>query len=231
MSDVPTPDYAGAYQDLHRRVSALLSDRRDADLEKVAPATPAWRVRDVVAHMTGVCDDLMNGNMGGVGSDEWTAAHVAKRRDLPFADVLAEWTERTPTVISQMRDLPIDAWGQMCADAATHEQDMRGALGEAGGRDCGAIVIGVDWGFDRIDERLTNEGKGSLTVNLDGTSREVGSGDPSASLRASRFEIARAMTGRRSRTQMEAFEWDGAFDPDELVLATFFHPPERDLVE
>jgi hypothetical protein len=59
----------------------------------------------------------------------------------------------------------------------------------------------------------------------------IGSGAPSAILRASRFELLRAMTGRRSQAQVRAFAWEGQADPERLLLAPFFQPPADDLVE
>jgi Mycothiol maleylpyruvate isomerase N-terminal domain len=67
-------DYAGAYRELRDRVTELVRANDDSRLDVIAPATPAWRVRDVVAHLAGVCDDVTHGNMDGVASDEWTGA-------------------------------------------------------------------------------------------------------------------------------------------------------------
>lgn len=228
--DVAVIDYAGPYAELHERLTDLLRTRPAPDVERVAPTTPKWRVRDVVAHLTGVCDDIVNGNMNGVASDAWTATQVEKRRDLPFDDVLTEWSEQVPAVTAQMRDVPIDAWGQMLADAATHEQDVRGALDAPGGRDCSALAVGLDWGIGTLGPKLTGKGK-TLRVEHEAGKSETGSGDAVVTLRVTRFELARAMTGRRSRAQMRAYDADGPFDPDDLLLATFFTPPEADLVE
>jgi hypothetical protein len=38
---------------------------------------------------------------------------------------------------------------------------------------------------------------------------------------ASRFELLRAMTGRRSLDQMRAYGWEGAPSPERLVLPIF----------
>ena len=37
---------------------------RAAALDVPAPATPEWRVRDVLAHMVGVADDIVNASFG-----------------------------------------------------------------------------------------------------------------------------------------------------------------------
>jgi len=225
-----SPDYAAAYSDLRARLIELVRDRAETELTTVAPATPEWRVRDVVAHLVGVCDDVGNGNMEGIASDDWTSVQVVKRRDQRFAEVLAEWEERAPGVEELMRSAPVDAWGQMLADAATHEQDIRGAFGEPGGREAPAVAIGFDWGMRVRGKRIDEEGDGALRIEHDHGTTIVGSGAPASTLRTTRFEVARAMAGRRSEAQMRAYEWDGPY-VDLVLWRETFTPPARDLVE
>jgi uncharacterized protein (TIGR03083 family) len=127
----PSPDYAGAYHEVRVGLIELLRSRTEPELDTIAPATPEWRVRDIAAHLAGVCDDITQGNMAGVASDAWTAAHVAKRADWTMDQLLTDWGEQANVVEDQM-----NAWGpgmgQMVFDAFTHEQDIRGALGEPG---------------------------------------------------------------------------------------------------
>ena len=124
------------------------------------------------------------------------------------------------------------AIGQMLADATTHEFDVRGALGEQGGRDSKALVVGLGWAIDEsLGPRFTRDGLGTLRIEHEAGTDTAGSGDPITTVSASRFELVRAMAGRRSRAQMAAFDWDGPLDPAELLLADFFTPPSADLVE
>jgi uncharacterized protein (TIGR03083 family) len=223
-------DYASAYRELRERVTELLRTQSDAQLDATAPATPEWRVRDVAAHLAGVCDDVSHGNMDGVASDEWTGAQVAKRRDWPVDQLLDDWQEHAATVEAIMNDLG-PAIGQMLADAATHEQDIRGALDAPGARESDALIIGFEWGMGTIGERLQREQQGTLQIEHEAGTSTLGADDPVTHLRATRFEVARSMAGRRSRAQMEAYGWEGPLGPDDILLATFFTPPARDLVE
>jgi uncharacterized protein (TIGR03083 family) len=224
-------DYAGAYRDLRTRVTDLLQDTDAAELDTIAPATPQWRVRDVLAHVAGVCDDISQGNMAGVATDDWTSVQVQKRRDWTLDELLADWDTNATNVEGFMNDLG-PAIGQMLADAATHEQDIRGALGVRGGREADALVIGVEWGFGVLGDRLARDGLGTLRIEHDGGTSELGAGDAVTVLRVSRFEVGRAMTGRRSRAQMRALDWDGSLEPDALLLDTnIFEPPADDLLE
>ena len=58
----------------------------------------------------------------------------------------------------------------------------------------------------------------------------AGNGEPATSLRTSYFEVFRAVTGRRSVTQLLAYDWDPEPRPDHLVI-TIFEPRATDLVE
>jgi hypothetical protein len=59
---------------------------------------------------------------------------------------------------------------------------------------------------------------------------DLGAGTPAASLRASDFELLRAVMGRRSRAQLLALDWDADAEPyvDHLHI---FGPAATDVVE
>lgn len=243
MSDIP--DYASAYRELRVRVTDLLRSVEPEALDAIAPATPEWRVRDVAAHLAGICDDAMHGNMGGVASaggllvsvgdetrvNDWTDAQVAKRADWPIDRVLDDWAEHAVQIEATMNALH-PAIGQMVADAVTHEHDMRGGLGTAGARSSTAMVIAVNWMLRTLSKRLTKDGRGTLRIEHEGGDIALGDGDPVTRLRTTRFEIARVATGRRSMAQIRAMDWDGPLDPGVLLLAPDFFPArEADLVE
>jgi uncharacterized protein (TIGR03083 family) len=217
-------DYARTYRDARGRVVGLVRDLDRDRLEMHAPATPEWRVRDIVAHLTGVCADVIDGNLAGVATDAWTATQVDDRRDVPFDAVLREWEEKGAAVEALVPDFPEVAVAQMITDTATHEQDLRGALDAPGARDSDAVDIAVRWGADMLD------GSPPLQLETDAGAISVGEGAPVATVAASRFELMRAMTGRRSLGQMQAYGWEGTPCHERLVLA-LFTPRAEPLVE
>src|SRR4051794_24832313 len=91
-------DAAAHYANTRTRIMELVADLPPADLVRIAPATPEWRVRDIVAHLGGGCADILNGNIEGVATDPWTAAQVEPRRELPFEEVVGEWAELSPRI-------------------------------------------------------------------------------------------------------------------------------------
>jgi len=228
----PVRDYATAYRELRERVTALVRVSSEGDLDRTAPATPEWRVRDILGHLAGVCDDVSHGRLEGVATDAWTDAQVAKRRDWSTDRLLADWAEHAEAIQPQMHAFPPIAVGQMVSDAFTHEQDIRGALGEPGGGDSTALEIAYDWSTDRLHDRLAATSGGTLVIETEAGTKTLGDGEPVSHLRANRLEIVRAATGRRSRAQLEALDRDGPFDPEGLLLSsTIFTPAATDLVE
>jgi hypothetical protein len=220
-------DYATMYRDLRHRVVGVVQDADLPALDTMAPAAPEWRVRDVVAHLSGVCADIVNGNLDGVATDPWTAAQVEARRDWEIEQLLDEWDEvgqRVEAVIRQFPDTP--EWQTFTADAVTHEHDIRGALAQPGARDSDALIVVANAAVGGVGARLAREQLGILNIALDDdVPTTVGSGAVTTSLRISRFELARTLTGRRSMSQISAYEWDGEPHPEWLVFEIFTPRP------
>ena len=78
-----TEPHAQAYADLRESRHELVGEVDPAGLERPAAATPGWRVRDVLAHLVGVSDDIVSDRRDGIASDAWTGAQVDRRRRLP----------------------------------------------------------------------------------------------------------------------------------------------------
>lgn len=230
MTDRPIRD---AYEESRTRVTKLVSAQDDAPGIDV-PACPQWTVHDVVSHVTGVCADSISGNLDGVATDPWTDAQVRARRGRPTGDVLAEWGEVGPTFAGFLDDL--DATGvQALTDLLTHEHDIRGAVGDTGGRDEPVIDRSVEFLVRYLIRPAVKEMGLPAVVVTDGatrwaTTRDVP--DDAVTLRGDRFELLRAMTGRRSERQIRALDWSG--DPSAYLPAFGRGPftvPVNDLVE
>jgi len=225
-----TPD-AETYRELRTELITLARARSE-DLEAIAPATPDWRARDLLAHLGGVCDDVVHGNLADVAANTWTAAQVDKRRGWTVDMVLDDWEQHGGAVDALIDEAPVGMFGQLLFDAWTHGQDIRGALRAPGGQDSPAAAArSYEWATEALEGLDRGAGRPELSLVTEAGVCVVGSGAPSATLHASRFELLRAMTGRRSRAQVRAYGWEGQPDPDRLLLAPFFHPPVDDLVE
>jgi uncharacterized protein (TIGR03083 family) len=203
-------------------VNELMVDAGDAAVETIAPATPEWTARELLAHLTGVATDIVQGSLEGVGTDAWTARQVEARRDRSVAELLAEWNEHGP-VVESMADQLGRAGAQLVTDASTHEHDIRGAIGRPGARDSDAVEIAFHYVGDALAHEFDTAGRGALVVHHDGGTTTFGSAEPTFALQTTRFEFLRATTGRRSTAQIAAYEWNG-IALGELALSRFTAP-------
>ncbi len=219
--------HAVAYKALRGRVREFVEATDVSALATGVPATPGWRAHDVLAHMVGVADDVVHGRLDGIASDSWTGAQVDARATVASADLFTEWDEFGPQFEVMLAAAPAEIAGQALFDAATHEHDLRNALGARGARDTDAIGIGWDW---LLDAR-TRGGAPLLLFVIDGEEQASGTGDVVARIGASRFELFRAVAGRRTAAEIARYEW--SCEPTaELVLASeIFSLSEHSLAE
>ncbi|MCE9622746.1 MAG: hypothetical protein K8R99_10405 [Actinomycetia bacterium] len=194
------PDFGALYTAARQRITALVSSG-GVDLDKIVPSTPAWRVRDVIAHLTGVTADAMSGNMDGAPGEAWTEAQVARGRDRDLAELLADW-EKFGSMLADFLSSPAGAAASAAVmDVHSHEADLRHALGLP---------------FELPDDFLS----WAIGGVRDGFYKAVAEADlPAITLNASDAEWFRARLGRRTEAQVRAYDWSADPTP---YLDTFF---------
>src|SRR4051812_34182288 len=115
------------YTETRQRLAEFVLARPQS-WDALAPATPGWTVHDVIAHLTGVAEDLAGGWFPtGGATEEWTAGHVARGRDVAVPDLLEKWEKAVPTVQEILDSRPL--W-PVVLDVGAHEQDARGGVGD-----------------------------------------------------------------------------------------------------
>src|SRR5262245_56625983 len=97
----------------------------ESQLASQVPCTPAWNVRDVLSHVTGVTDDIVNGRVEGAGTDPWTAWQIERWRDSDPAELIDRWNGQIATVADVLEKVGED---RPPLDCHTHELDIRHAL-------------------------------------------------------------------------------------------------------
>lgn len=197
-------DVVAAYRSTRERITAVVGDAGPAAAFQTVPACPRWQVRDVVAHLAGVCDDILAGNIAAAGTDPWTEAQVVKRRDRALAELLDEWAELGPKVEEA---LGVHMPEQLVFDEVTHEHDLRGALGPAGDRRGDPLEVALNFAVEGMDGSVRTHGLPALRICSDGQERTIGEGEAAATLTASSFDLLRSFTGRRSTGQVLALDW------------------------
>jgi uncharacterized protein (TIGR03083 family) len=199
---------ATLYRDARRRIIAVARDLDAAQLTTPVPACPRWTVRDLLAHLAGGTADVVNNNLVGAPSDEWTDAHVAARADRGVPELLAEWDEFGPRweEMARRAEHPSFIVRNPYLDAGVHEADLYGALRLA--RQPAEIYLAITASVvPRVAEDF--DGIGVFTIITPEREYRLGDGDADASVRVDSYELSRAVFGRRSRVQIESWDWIG----------------------
>jgi uncharacterized protein (TIGR03083 family) len=220
---VSAPDLPGLYRDGQERFTALARDLTTEELGAPVPTCPAWSVRDVIAHLSGVAEDVAAGNTAGATAEAWSAAQVARGQDASPEELLGRWAARLPTIMAYLTEHP-RRWA-MVIDVAAHEQDVRGAVGRPGARDNPTIRTMTPGMLRSIDVPAP------LAIRTeDGEVRVGPAGGEPAVLATTRFEAFRWRLGRRSRAQVARLDWSA--DPGPYLDHLFiFGPSPADIVE
>jgi uncharacterized protein (TIGR03083 family) len=240
---VPISDAAAAYRMVRDRVDALVRGRAGI-AELTVPACPGWTIRQVVAHLTGVAQDIDALNLEKKGTGPWADAQVARLGGHRIDDLLDLWGQSLDSVSANLAFASDAGVCQLVFDTLTHEHDIRGALGQPGSR-AGDLAFKAALGFVTTmgDQFIRQAELPALRLSTP-TIGSVQLGDPHTArghveLNISDFETLRAFGGRRSIGQLLALPWLG--NPTDLmpaftdVLPAFtndgLRPPTNDLIE
>jgi uncharacterized protein (TIGR03083 family) len=227
-----TTDLAKTYHEARIRIAdrARSLDAKQADTP--VPACPGWKVHDVIAHLSGAAADFVDGNMDKAPSPEWTAAHVEAGTGRSLRQLLESWEGVAGQLESMIATAP-DRSTFFVADVLCHEIDLCWALGwpiQRTGDDIEWLIVN----FVRIVTRkVTAAGLPPLDFVSGSDSWVAGeSGNGIHGIRVevpSAFELVRAMTGRRSLTQIRAWNWQT--DPDLYIPHLSAFTPRPDPLE
>jgi hypothetical protein len=236
-------DAAAAYRLIYRRLDALLRGRAEV-AELAVPACPAWTLRETVAHLAGVAQDIVCLNMQGKATDSWTQVQVGRLGGHSIDELLDLWGQMIDPVTARLTQVPQASASQLVFDTLTHEHDIRGVLREPASR-AGDLAYEVALGFLTTMGDIINRHAELPALQL--TTPTIGSvqlGGPRSArgqlaLDISDFEALRVLGGRRSVRQLLALPWHG--DPTPLLpgftqqLPAFtnngIRPPDDDLIE
>lgn len=227
-------DSALLFREGRRKVAGLARGLTNDDLLSPVPATPGWTIRDIIGHLAGdsacvIAGDLPDAYFANFGDpsvvgvlNDWTAAQVSERAHLPLDAVLTEW-EASATTIEKMMSgerswpdgLPMFVDRVLLTDLGVHQQDIYGALGFVRDREDPLIRIATAGYVASMGFRLSAAGLPPLEVSAGDSVRQTHPGKVEARVSGSRFEIFRALSGRRNPDQVRAFDWEG--DPEPYI--------------
>jgi len=214
------------------RTIALAAGLTPEQAETKVPATDAWTIRQLVSHMVGVDDDALKGDVDEELSEGWTAHHVADREGRSLPEVLEEWRGLTPKVQELIGSADEETAGNLTVDTYWHEQDLRTALDDAPAqKDDPALLLGLTAFAEGFGEKVKAKGLPAVKLVAGDWSTVAGEGDPQVTVIADRYELGRALSGRRSADQVRAFSWAGDPEPYLPIFSMFGDLRPTDLVE
>jgi hypothetical protein len=202
-------DAADLYEATRLGLLDLVRSLDEAERATIVPATPAWTVQDVVAHLVGINADLGAGRFGPTAADEWTAAQVE---------------------IRQGRSFGYEMGSHFLGDLLQHVSDVHHALGLPPVPDDETLLVALDFYLDSFHETLVEAAVGAVHVRASGDDWTLGQGEVVASWSADRFEVFRALGGRRDEGQLRAHEWTGDVDRV-LPFVSRYGQPEQGILE
>jgi len=228
----PDPDLPAVWTTVQERTLTLLDGLSPEDAERTVPATDAWTVRQLVSHMVGVGDDALKDAVAEDLSPSWTEHHVDDRKDRSLTEISQEWRDLAPKVRELLATGPADQVGSVAVDAYWHEQDLRTAFPDEPPVTSGpALQMGLEAFAGGFGDRVSEKGLPAVRVTAGTWSTVAGTGEPQVEVQADAFELARALSGRRSAAQVRAFSWTGDAGPYLPIFSMFGDLRATDLVE
>ena len=221
-------EQAAAYDASRGRIDELVRRLDDDRLATTVPCCPAWTVKDLVGHLTGLLEDRLASRLPTSDFTGWTDAQVARHADEPVDVVLDTW-HALPVAMTD--DPP--SLSALSFDAVTHEHDLFYALGALGDHDTTSVRIGAKRAEERMGSLLPGAGAPGVRLRTGDDDLVIEGASPPLTLTTSTYAFMRLVTGRLSRAQAEAFAWDGEPTPvlDALFADGFFTLQPTDVLE
>lgn len=182
---LPDDQVCEAYRQTRQSVLELLERTPESSATLIVPACPDWTVQQTASHLVGVPEDLLAGRMEGITSDAWTSAQVQRHAGESLAELRAALEATVTPFDAMLPAISSPSNSQLVMDAVTHEIDLREALGLEWESSSLALSVTKAWLLDLIDRR----GPSAIAAVQ--------------SAECSDLELVRALTGRRSASQMD----------------------------
>ena len=188
MSDflLPVQQVCDAYSELRTRVSELMRNISREQAQTIVPHCPQWTVKDCLAHMIGVPEDVISGQMDGVATDAWTDRQVQRHAKDSVEDLLAIWEANAPIFGKILPNIPQPIISQFMFDQTIHEHDIRHALSTPAARDSSAIAVAEGFLRNFVSRNADTEVSELANTSITG------------------FEFVRSLSGRRTLDQIAA---------------------------
>jgi uncharacterized protein (TIGR03083 family) len=214
-----------AYRSCRERIVEIAADLDSDQLFLSVPACPDWTVTQLLAHLVGVAEDFAADNLEHAGSQEWTQAQVDRRSQLTRAEIVEEWESLSRDLEPSLDRIRPGIAAMVISDAVTHEHDLRGAVDRPGARNSEALLIALERSVKRFGKRIKDARLPSVIVRCEDKTWQAGVLTPAVELQGDRFELVRALNGRRTIKEIASLRWSG--DARSYIELAPSNPPPR----
>lgn len=221
------PELSVGYHVTRRRVTELVGGLDETDFKRAVPACPAWDVHDLLAHMSGIPDELSAGNYPSGDTQAWLNDIVDARKDVMIDELLARW-EATEGRIDALID---GGAAKMLADVVSHEHDLRAAVQRPGARGTPEVRAVVQIELELLKAGMEDAGLGALVIDSGEVQWASHFAKPACTLRVDPWEAIRLLQSRRTADELRGAPRTGDIEPYIDVIATHSPLPESPLGE
>ena len=211
--------FSVAYRSSRENVTRLLTESPQAADTRV-PACPDWTVRDVVAHVLGICHTVARRTAG------LAAAQPLPGPEAGVSELLDAWTRAGERAESQIDGLQRRRAGILTMDVFTHEIDICRALEAPVPEDHPSYPLSLRLVVSGFTAAAHAHGLAGLRIETPGAEWTVGEDEPTVTVHGHRHDLYRSLVGRRTNAQIGRLDWSVSPGP---WLPAFvwgpFHPP------
>jgi uncharacterized protein (TIGR03083 family) len=215
---------SAGYEATRGRIAEVVAG---ADPEVPVPACPGWRLRDVVAHLAGLAEEVASGSRPGDDRQAWLDALRIERRDVAVPELLRRWEATGPELAAIIDE---SAPG-LFVDVVLHEHDLRAAVGHPGARGVPEVRTAVHLQLEVLGALLKRRGLGALVTDAGPVTWTSHFARRGCTLRADPWEASRLLASRRTPEEIHRLVVAGDVAPYVEVLAQRRSLPEVSLGE
>lgn len=201
-----------AAQHYRMRAESLLDLANELDDGHQIPATPAWNLRELIAHLVGVAVDVSNGRVKDYALPPWTARQVSSRATSSRLELIQEWKASWSDLFDILTDpvshgldtsfsiLPL-------IDVIAHEHDIRESVGVFDFADSSVWTLVEQRRRQVLAAQCDSWNQNLVVLTPQGDHWVIGGDENHATVLAERYELWRSLEGRRSRDSVRLFKW------------------------
>lgn len=185
-----------AYRAVRDRMCAIALDLDADGLATTVPSCPEWTVHDLLVHNLALPAAIGAGDLPDGDLQAWLDSLLEKRRGQPVAELVAEWGTLDEVVGGVLSATPV-----LLDDLATHEHDLRAAVGRPDHAALEADLV-LPAALHTLLDGLVAADVGAIVIEAPEGTWVSHDAEPGWTIRTSAWEAFRAVGSRRTADEL-----------------------------